>query len=326
MRLSISIGEPAGVGLEVTLKALRSKDLPSSLIPILYGPSELISSQSLLQGQEVHIIQEATQATAGRLNLVHLPMNGMVLSGKPDSDSGDTAFHSLERAFADVRNGITDALVTAPIDKKNIQREGFHFPGHTEYLAEGTCTEDFLMLLISGSLRVGVVTGHIPLKDISKRLTQEAILSKIRVLDQSLRRDFGIANPRIAVFGLNPHAGDGGLLGQEEIEVIHPAIEAAEADGIQAIGPLPADGFFGSGAQKDFDGILGMYHDQGLVPFKALSFGSGVNFTAGLPIIRCSPDHGTAYDIAGKGEADERSMIEAIQMACAIHEHRVKKA
>lgn len=324
MRVSISIGDAAGIGLEVTLKALLSESLPPDLTAILYGPSKLILSQATHFGQEIHNIQDVHEALAGRVNVMDLPIKGAIQVGVPSSLSGDIALHSLRRAFEDVENGITDALVTAPIDKKNIQREGFHFPGHTEYLAEGTSTKDYLMLLMSGDLRVGVVTGHIPIKEVSKQLTKEAILSKLRVMDISLKSDFGIDNPRIAVFGLNPHAGDGGLLGQEEIEVIQPALDVARAEGIHAEGPLPADGFFGSGAQKDFDGILGMYHDQGLVPFKALSFGSGVNFTAGLPIVRCSPDHGTAYNIAGKGIADERSMVEAIQMAHTIFTCRTK--
>jgi 4-hydroxythreonine-4-phosphate dehydrogenase len=320
--IAISIGEPSGIGPEVILKALSKDDFYKTFNPLIYAPWTLIMDTALSLGlppEIFHLSAESDDFLANKINVIDLWKEEInVQTGVPNKGSGAIAFQSLEHAFKDVRIGKMDALVTAPIDKKNIQQKGFSFPGHTEYLAAGTDTFDYLMLLVSGALRVGVVTGHIPLKSVADALNTADILKKVKVLDQSLKNDFGIKNPKIALLGLNPHAGDGGLLGEEEETVIQPAIDQANALGINAFGPFPADGFFGSSRFKEYDGILGMYHDQGLIPFKAASFGTGVNFTAGLPIIRCSPDHGTAYDIAGKGLADERSMHEAIEMALAI--------
>jgi len=213
-------------------------------------------------------------------------------------------------------------LVTAPINKDNIQSDRFNFPGHTEYLARQFRADDYLMLMVSESMKIGVVTGHIPLSEISAQLTRKKILSKLRILRQSLVQDFALTNPRIAVLGLNPHAGDNGLLGREELEVIIPAIEQARNEGIVAIGPYPADGFFGSGDHLKFDAILAMYHDQGLVPFKLASFERGVNYTAGLPVVRTSPAHGTAYNIAGEDKASPDSFREALYLAIDIHKNR----
>jgi 4-hydroxythreonine-4-phosphate dehydrogenase len=215
-----------------------------------------------------------------------------------------------------------DVLVTAPIDKDTIQSKDFNFPGHTEYLSRIAGTEDVLMFLVSPVLKIGIVTGHVPLKEVSVQLTKEKIHAKLKLMRESLMRDFGVSTPRIAVLGLNPHAGDNGLIGQEEKEIILPAIREATDKGYYVYGPFGADGFFGSGTYHQFDAVLAMYHDQGLAPFKTLAFESGVNYTAGLPIVRTSPDHGVAYDIAGKGVADESSLRAAIFMACDIYKKR----
>jgi len=321
-KIAFSIGDTAGIGVEVLLKTLLSDRLMDCCTPVIYASSEFISETAASLGLDqcsIFKVDSVEAAMPSRLNILNVwNTSAPVIPGSPSSITGKMAFQSLEKAFHDVRSGKLDALITAPIDKKNIQQEGFSFPGHTEYLASGTDTADYLMLLVSGGLRVGVVTGHIPLRSVADALNTSDILKKVLVLDKSLKMDFGISHPKLALLALNPHAGDGGLLGDEEIKIIKPAIEQARNLGVEAFGPFPADGFFGSDTFKDYDGILGMYHDQGLIPFKAASFGSGVNFTAGLPIIRCSPDHGTAYNIAGQGKADPSSMKEAIQLALDI--------
>ncbi len=229
---------------------------------------------------------------------------------------------SLEKAVEDLKNNKIDVLITAPIDKQNIQSDRFHFNGHTDYLKAVAGVDEALMFMISESMRIGIATDHVPLNKVPGLITLETILKKIRLMNNSLILDFGIRRPRIAVLGLNPHAGDNSLLGTEEAEIINPAIQQAQKEGIMTLGPFPADGFFGAGSFAKFDGILAMYHDQGLTPFKALSFDSGVNFTAGLPFIRTSPVHGTAFAIAGKGEASENSFRQAIYLACDIFKNR----
>jgi 4-hydroxythreonine-4-phosphate dehydrogenase len=236
--------------------------------------------------------------------------------------AGHWAVKSLLRASDDLQQHKIDVLVTAPINKQNVQSADFKFPGHTEFLASTFKSDDYLMLLVSEGLRVGTVTGHVPLNQVSGLLTIEKILGKIRIMAKSLTKDFGIHKPKIAVLGLNPHAGDNGLLGNEEEKVIYPAIKKAADEGILAMGPYSADGFFGNGSWKNFDGVLAMYHDQGLIPFKSIAFHQGVNFTAGLPIIRTSPDHGTGYDITGKNMAEPESFRQAVFLAIDIYRNR----
>ncbi|MGM0504015.1 MAG: 4-hydroxythreonine-4-phosphate dehydrogenase PdxA, partial [Bacteroidota bacterium] len=237
---------------------------------------------------------------------------------------GESSFISLEQAVKSLKEGKIDVLVTAPINKDNIQSDQFQFPGHTEYLTKESGAEESLMLMVSENLKIGVVTGHIPIKEVPEALSVENILNKVRIMNQSLIQDFRIRKPRIAVLGLNPHAGDNGLIGNEEEDIIIPAIEKAKEENILALGPYPADGFFGSTHFNKFDAVLAMYHDQGLAPFKALAFDSGVNFTAGLDFIRTSPGHGTAYEIAGQGKASVDSFRNAIYLACDIYRNRTE--
>jgi 4-hydroxythreonine-4-phosphate dehydrogenase len=242
--------------------------------------------------------------------------------GTISSKAGELAFLALEKAIEDLHWGKLDALVTAPINKSNIQSDTFRFPGHSEYLASKFHVDDHLMLMVSGNLRIGIITGHIPLRKVSEMITSDLILSKIRIMEKSLRMDFNVNKPKIAVLGLNPHASDNGVIGTEEGEFIQPAIKKANEMGILTYGPYPADGFFGSSNYLNFDGILAMYHDQGMLPFKTFGFEQGVNFTAGLPIIRTSPAHGTAFDIAGKNIASPDSLRHALYLAIDIHRNR----
>ena len=246
--------------------------------------------------------------------------------GEENEVGGKYAFLSLKAAVDDLVAGKIDALVTAPINKHNIQRSEFEFPGHTEYLQSRTGSDDVLMFMISDDLRIGVVTGHIPVKDIPVNVTAEGIVAKLKLMHASLKQDFWIQKPRIAVLGLNPHAGDNGLIGQEDAQIIMPAIEQAKAAGVFCFGPYPADGFFAADSYTRFDAVLAMYHDQGLIPFKHIASRSGVNFTAGLPVVRTSPDHGTGYDIAGKNVASEASFREAVFSAIHIVKRRREQA
>lgn len=258
------------------------------------------------------------------MNIVNcLPENVFVEPGQSTPESAKAAMTALERAVQDIKDGYIDVLVTAPINKRAMVGEGFGYTGHTEYLEKEFGVDEVAMIMVCDRLKVGVVTGHIPLKDVPSQLSSERILKKLRLMKASLQRDFGIDSPKIAVLGLNPHCGDGGLLGDEEQQIILPAVQQATAEGILAFGPYSADGFFGLGNYARYDAVLAMYHDQGLTPFKALAFEEGVNYTAGLPIVRTSPDHGTAYEMAGRDLADPRSMKSAIYAAIDIYNSRV---
>jgi len=328
VKVGISQGDINGIAYEVIIKSLLDNRLFEQFTPILYGSSKVLTYHRKainVNNFSMYNIKSPADANLKRANIINcLDDNIRVELGKSTTMAGEASFLSLEKATEDLKNGQIDVLVTAPINKSNIQIEGFHFPGHTEYLKEKFGAEDVLMIMISENLRVAVVTGHIPLKEVASAITQESILNKLRILHQSLIQDFVVTNPRIAVLGLNPHAGDKGLLGSEEQDIIIPAIDAAREEGIMALGPYAADGLFGSDDFSKFDAILAMYHDQGLAPFKALAFSSGVNYTAGLPVVRTSPAHGTAFEIAGKGLANEQSFRQAMFLAVDIFRNRKK--
>ncbi len=320
-RICISIGDYNGIGPEVILKALNMGYAEHEAVLILGAP-EILNHYSGILNLDLNfseIKQAAEMKEAGVFVLNPEPEATILITeGELSADAGRHAMKAVESGIEFCLKNSCDALLTAPISKDAIQQAGYDVPGHTEYLAELTETDEVLMTLVSEGLRVALVTAHIPISDVSQAIKLELIRRKCEILHQSLKADFGIEKPKIAVFGLNPHAGDGGVLGREEQEIIEPAIKSLQEQGIQAEGPFPADGFFGMASHRHYDAILAMYHDQGLVPFKALSFGKGVNFTAGLPIIRTSPDHGTAFAIAGEGKADPSSFIQALTLAIQL--------
>jgi len=324
--IGITIGDFNGVGPEIILKTLEDSRITKICTPVIYGNLKvLLRYKKLLEMEEIHfnLIKSIDQAQSKKLNLLTCwEEEYTVEPGKVTKEAGNCAFLSLKQAVEDWKTGKIHALLTAPINKASIQQEGFSFPGHTEYLTESVGATDSLMFLVSESLRVAVVTGHIPLGEVPAKVTREAIILKLTILEKSLQQDFGIQKPRIALLGLNPHAGEEGLLGTEDKEIILPIIEEFRKRGSLTYGPYPADGFFGSGQFKKFDGILAMYHDQGLIPFKTLAMETGVNFTAGLPFVRTSPDHGTAYNIAGKNQVSESSFREALFLAIDILKNR----
>jgi len=326
VRVGISIGDINGIGPEVIIKSLRNNEILVDCTPIIYGSTKTMAFHKKAINDNLFNYQRVTDATDAidkKVNIVSCWDEKVdVQLGKALETGGKYAFLSLEKATQDLAAGKIDVLVTAPISKETIHQAGFKFPGHTEYLADLSGKEDALMMMVSGELRVALVTSHIPLKQVIEDVKQDKILKKIEELNKSLKKDFGIVRPRIAVLGLNPHAGEKGEMGNEEYEEITPAIQKAMEEKILAFGPYPADGFFGSRQYADFDGVLAMYHDQGLTGFKSLAFDDGVNFTAGLPIVRTSPDHGTAFDIAGKGDANEQSMRSAIYLAVDIYRTR----
>jgi 4-hydroxythreonine-4-phosphate dehydrogenase len=322
----ISHGDINGIGYEVIIKTLSDPTINDICTPIVYGSPKVAAYHRKalnINNFNFNNIRSADEAHARKANMINcLDDNIRVELGRSTVQGGEAAILSLEKAVEDLKDGKIDVLITAPIDKKNVQSERFHFNGHTDYLKAIAGTGEALMFMISESMRIGIATDHVPLSKVPGMITIETLIHKIRLMNQSLILDFGIRKPRIAVLGLNPHAGDNSLLGTEEAEIINPAIQQAQKEGILTFGSFPADGFFGAGSFTKFDGILAMYHDQGLTPFKALSFDSGVNFTAGLPFIRTSPVHGTAFAIAGKGEASENSFRQAIYLACDIFRNR----
>ena len=326
IRVAITQGDTNGVGYEVILKAFADPAILELCTPIIYGSPKIATYHRKALNLETNFstINSAEDAREGRVNLLACFDDEVKIElGQPSKEAGEAALKALDRAMTDFRQGYYDVLVTAPINKANIQSASFHFPGHTEYIETSVGDgKKALMILMSENLRVALVTTHLPVKDIAKAITKEVIVEKATIFHQALRRDFRISSPRIAVLALNPHAGDDGLLGSEEKNVIVPAIEELAEKGIQAFGPYPADGFFGNGTYDHFDGVLAMYHDQGLAPFKTIALENGVNYTAGLPIVRTSPDHGTAYDIAGQGKADENSMRQAIYTAIDVFRNR----
>lgn len=326
IKLGISIGDVNGIGLEVILKTFTETKMLDYCTPIIYGHTKVASfhRKALNMGDFMfNVINTPEAANPRKVNMINCWEEDVKITlGEANETGGKYAFLSLQKATDDLVSGAIDALVTAPINKNNIQSAEFTFPGHTEYLQERSESKDVLMFLISETLRVGVVTGHIPVLDVPKAISKEKIIKKIQLINESLKKDFWIEKPKIAILGLNPHASDNGLLGKEEAEIIAPAIQEAFDKGIICFGPYPADGFFGNGTYKKFDAVLAMYHDQGLIPFKTIAFDTGVNYTAGLKFVRTSPDHGTGYDIAGKNIADATSFMEAVFSAIHIVKNR----
>ncbi|MFN8406670.1 MAG: 4-hydroxythreonine-4-phosphate dehydrogenase PdxA [Sphingobacteriaceae bacterium] len=328
IKVGISIGDVNGIGLELIIKSLANNRVLEYCIPIVYGHTKVASFHRKtlgIQGFTFQVINQASQAQDKLPNMINCWDEDVKIDlGVANETGGKYALKSLERAVDDLLAGQIDALITAPISKHTIQSDAFQFVGHTEYLQARTNASDSLMFLLAEDIRVGVVTGHIPVRDIAKKITKEQILSKLSLMNTSLKTDFWVQKPKIAVLGLNPHAGDDGLIGDEEQKIIIPALAEANNNGILAFGPYSADGFFANHSYQKFDAVLAMYHDQGLVPFKQIAFHQGVNFTAGLPIVRTSPDHGTGFDIAGKNQASESSFLEALFMAINIVKHRME--
>jgi len=324
--VGITHGDINGIGYEVIIKTLMDNRIMEDCTPVVYGSPKVAAYHRKaldISNFSFNNIREVSEANHKRANIINcLNDNVRVELGKSTAMAGESAVIPLEAAVKDLSDNKIDVIVTAPVNKYNIQSKSFNFPGHTEFLKHRFNVDDVLMLMVADNLRIGVITGHIPLRKVPESLSEESIINKIKIMESSLSIDFGIRRPRIAVLSLNPHSGDTGLLGNEEIEIIIPAIKRASEEGILAFGPYPSDGFFGSGAYMNFDGILAMYHDQGLTPFKALALGEGVNFTAGLPVIRTSPSHGTAYEIAGQGVASESSFRKALYLACDIFRNR----
>jgi len=328
IRVGITHGDINGVGYEVILKTFADTRITELCTPVIYGSSKIAAyhRKSLeLPQVNMNIINQAEDAQGNRVNIINcVDEEVKVELAKPTPAAGEAAYQALEAAVKDLKRGVIDVLVTAPINKHTIQNETFRFPGHTEYLGKslGDQEEKALMILMTESLRVALVTGHIPLSEVPSQISQEKIVDKLVVFNQALKQDFNIIKPRIAVLSLNPHAGDSGLLGNEEETIIIPAIQEAEKQGVLSFGPYAADGFFGSDMFERFDGVLAMYHDQGLIPFKTLSMENGVNYTAGLSVVRTSPAHGTAYDIAGQNLASEESFRQAIYSSLDIYRNR----
>lgn len=329
--IGISIGDYNGIGPEVILKALEGNQLASQCTPIIYGSLRVMTKyRNLLQMKDWNLqgIHKAEQANPKGTSVITCwnDKETEIEPGKITAEAGKGALAALRRATDDLKAGRIDALVTAPINKDTIQSDDFKFPGHTEFLAEAFGTREALMFMVAGDFRVGVLTGHIPLEKVSSQVTSEKLRAKINQILRSLKGDFGIVKPKVAVLGLNPHAGENGLLGKEEQDVIAPTLTRFREKGELVFGPFSSDGFFAAGTFHQYDAVLAMYHDQGLIPFKTIAFNTGVNFTAGLPAVRTSPDHGTAYDIAGQNVAEPGSMLEAIYLACDVARQRAENA
>ena len=322
--VGISIGDLNGIGIEVILKTFEDKRMLDFCTPVLFGATKTISYHKKALGIEtpVHGITSIAQLNHTKINILNIWKEDVAIElGKATKISGDYAAKSLASGVTHLKEDKIDVLITAPINKENIQSDTFNFPGHTEYL-EANLEGKSLMILMTDELRIGLITGHIPISKVAESITPALIKSKVETMYLSLKQDFGIDKPKIAVLSLNPHCGDKGVIGEEDDTIIRPTIEEIKETGKLVFGPYAADGFFGSETYKQFDGVLATYHDQGLAPFKALSFGKGVNFTAGLSHIRTSPDHGTGYDIAGKNSANQSSFVEALFSAIAIFKTR----
>ncbi|MBP5241126.1 MAG: 4-hydroxythreonine-4-phosphate dehydrogenase PdxA [Bacteroidales bacterium] len=325
IKLAITHGDINGVGYEVILKTFADSRMLEQCTPVLYGSSKVATyHKNLLAQNDLTFVnaRDARSLQHNKFNIINITSEEIKIDvGKSTEVAGQLSSLALERACEDLMNGDVDVLVTAPINKKNIQSKDFDFPGHTEYLSQKFGTKS-LMMMVCDRIRIGIVTNHLPLREVPNAITKELLLEKIGIMNASLKRDFGITRPKIAVLALNPHAGDNGVIGDDDQRVVAPAIQEAIEKNMLVYGPYPSDGFFGSSEFKDFDGVLALYHDQGLIPFKLMSFTEGVNFTAGLPYIRTSPAHGTAYEIAGKDKASEQSFRSAVYLACNILRNR----
>lgn len=322
--VGISIGDLNGIGSEVVLKTFEDPRMLELCTPVIFANVKILSfaKKNLDATMALHGIDKIDQVLPGKINVLNVWKEGVNIDyGVNDDAVGAYAIKSFVAATKALKEGYVDVLVTAPINKYNVQSEEFKFPGHTDYLDQ-ELEGNALMLMVQDNLRVGLITDHIPVNEVASHLTEALIKSKIETVNKSLIQDFSINRPRIAVLGLNPHAGDGGVIGKEDDEIIKPTIKKLFESGTLVFGPYPADGFFGSGQYEKFDAVVATYHDQGLIPFKTLSFGKGVNYTAGLDKIRTSPDHGTAYEIAGKGVADHNSFKEAVYLAIDIYHSR----
>ena len=326
IRMGISVGDLNGIGCEVALKTFEDSRMLDFCTPVLFASNKTISHQKRELGININFngVNEASKAIDGKVNVVNVWRESPKIEfGKATEEGGRYAIKSLKAAVAALKEGTIDVLVTAPINKNNIQAEDFKFPGHTDYLAQELEGES-LMLMVADTLRVGLLTDHIAVKDVPQAITQKLVREKVSTMMQSLKMDFGIRRPKIALLGINPHSGDNGTIGQEDDKILKPVITELFEKGDLVYGPYSADSFFGSNTYQNFDAILAAYHDQGLIPFKTLSFGKGVNFTAGLSKVRTSPDHGTAYEIAGQGKADEGSFKEAVFTAIQIYRNRTE--
>ena len=330
IRVAITLGDPNGIGPEVVLKCLDDPLVQSRTEPIVVGSPEVLRIHAKKLGRRlpplVEDLEAKTPKHAIRIANTTQETRTVVEIGKLTPRGGNMAMFAVDEGIRLVQEGTASALVTGPISKLAIVRAGYNFPGHTEYLAKKMKVKEHVMMMVAKGLRISLATGHIPLKQVPERVTVNGLIAKLKRVKSSLVQDFGIVHPKIAILGLNPHAGEDGVLGNEETEVIIEAIKGAGRRSILALGPFPADGFFGNGQYCGYDGVMAMYHDQGLIPFKTLSFGSGVNFTAGLPIVRTSPDHGTAFGIAGQARADAGSMIQAVLLAASVVEQRQQQS
>jgi 4-hydroxythreonine-4-phosphate dehydrogenase len=324
--VGISIGDLNGIGSEIILKSFEDSRMLELCTPIIFANVKVLSflKKSLEFTTVLHGIDRLDQMIPGKINVLNVWRENVTIEyGKVDETIGEYAIKSFVAATKALKEGHIDVLVTAPINKSNIQSDEFKYPGHTDYLDQ-ELEGNALMFMIQGNLRVGLLTDHVPLNEVSKHLTGELIRKKIKTINHSLIQDFGIVKPKIAVLGLNPHSGDNGVIGDEEDKLMKPALKKIYDEGILVFGPFSADGFFGSNQYEKYDAVIATYHDQGLIPFKTLSFGKGVNYTAGLNKIRTSPDHGTAYEIAGKGTANHNSFQEAIYLAIDIYKSRIE--
>lgn len=324
IRVGISVGDINGIGCEVVLKTFEDSRMLDFCTPVIFASNKTITQQKKDLGISInfHGVQDVSKCLDNKINVVNVwRENPRMQYGQSTKEAGAMAIRSLKAAVRSLKSGGIDVLVTAPINKANIQSENFSFPGHTDFLAKELGGES-LMFMVSNNLKIGLLTDHVAVSEVSEHIDQDLIVKKVSIIEHSLKSDFGIQRPKIALLGINPHSGDNGVIGKEDDEVLKPAIRELKDQGHLVFGPYAADSFFGSGTHAQFDAVLAAYHDQGLIPFKTLSFGRGVNFTAGLSHVRTSPDHGTAFEIAGQGKADHNSFKEAVFSAIEIFRNR----